>query len=132
MKKLAVYLRTSEILRPDEDCDTIQWQREKGIKFAEKNGFDFEVFEDYRPGYSVDREVFQNLLERIASREIDGVWLASLSRFPREASLVDGALGIMRKAHCRLWIDGEEYDLDDSAIRLGLSIRLALANPEQG
>lgn len=87
---------------------SLEIQRKKGIAFAQKQGQEYELFEDAGiSGGTLDREQFQRMLLKIKEGEIDIVWVISKDRLTR-ASLSE-ALSLrdfLISHNVRLYIDG--------------------------
>jgi len=128
MKTLGIYLRTcgelGKFMEPEQDQEFLQRQQEKGIKLAEAEGFDYEIFQDLRSGFAVDRAGWETLLRKVATRNVGAVWVPSLDRLP-DPSDVLVVLKTMRWSKCRLWINSEEHDIFD------LKTERLLSNPNR-
>ena len=87
---LAIYCRTSKNKREGQD-KSIPSQRMLGIKFAEKNGLEYEIFVD--EGISGtkddirDRPQFAEMVNRIRKGKINGVYCIDQSRIERNTEI---------------------------------------------
>ena len=131
MKRLGIYLRVSTEIQASEDRYSIPIQREAGKKFAEAEGFDYEIFEDNKSGGNVDRAGWQALFQKVESGEIDGIWCSKTDRFSRDT--IDGleAIKIMRKMCCRFWVASAEYDIFDPNTEFIITMQFAFAAYER-
>jgi DNA invertase Pin-like site-specific DNA recombinase len=88
---LGIYCRTSR--ETDFETSTISQQRTAGIKFAEENKFEYELYEDEGiSGYKIsedeqdpfnNRPAFTKLINDIKDTKIDKVWIWEHSRLSR-------------------------------------------------
>ena len=88
MELLAIYCRTST-----ENENSIEQQKQAGIKFASQNRLDFEVYEDEgKSGYKLsdddtdlfkNRPAFSRLYQDIKNKKISAVWVWEQSRLSR-------------------------------------------------
>lgn len=131
MKKLGIYVRVSTEEQAKEDRYSIPIQKEMGRKFAEAEGFDYEIFEDNKSGGSVDRAGWQSLFEQVEAGEIDGIWIAKVDRFSRNTRDGLAAVDTMRRKHCRFWVNSAEYDVDDPNTEFIITMQFAFAAYER-
>lgn len=131
IKKLGIYLRVSTEDQADDDRYSIPIQREQGKAFAEKEGVDYEIFEDHKSGGSIDRAGWQALFEQVEAGMIDGIWIAKFDRFSRDTADGMTAIKTMRKTSCRLWVNSLEYDIHDPNTEFQITMYFAFATYER-
>ena len=112
---LAIYCRTSKNKKEGQD-KSIPTQRMLGIKFAEKNGLEYEIFVD--EGISGtkddirDRPQFAEMVNQIRKGKINGVYCIDQSRIERNTEIWNFFVGILIKAKCEYYPAGDFFDLN--------------------
>lgn len=110
---LGIYCRVSTGNQAIEGL-SLDIQREKGIKFAEKQGFKYQLYVDAGiSGASLEREQLQLLLSDITSTKIDSVFVVSKDRLTR--ATMSEAIGLrefFQTHRVKLYIDGNLNNLD--------------------
>ena len=105
---IGIYLRVSTETQVQFGL-SLELQEEKGIRFAQSIGEEYEIFKDAGvSGGTLLRDGFQSMLKRIESGEISKVWVISKDRLTR-ASLSE-ALELRNffiKNKVELFIDGQ-------------------------
>jgi site-specific DNA recombinase len=136
---LGIYCRTSK--DRNIETSTISQQRSAGIKFAEENNFEYELYEDQgKSGYIVsdddsdpfnNRPAFVNLINDIKDKKIDKVWVWEHSRLSRNDFASAYIFRIFRKHKIVLYENKKVYDLDDPIKDLNRKILDAVADYER-
>ena len=85
---LGIYVRTSV----ETEGTSIEQQKNIGIKFASKNGFEYQVYEDIRKsGFKIEdddnpfkhRKGLTKLIGNIKNKIVDKIWVYEHSRLSR-------------------------------------------------
>jgi len=118
---LGIYCRTSR--NSDFETSTIIQQRNSGIKFAEENNFEYEIYEDQGiSGFKKsdddaepfnNRPAFTNLINDIKNGKIDKVWIWEHSRLSRNQYASAFIFNIFEKYKITLYVNQKEYKIDD-------------------
>jgi DNA invertase Pin-like site-specific DNA recombinase len=118
---LGIYCRTS--VDNDTEKSTISQQKTAGIKFAEENNFEYEIYEDKGiSGFKIsdddtepfnNRPAFTNLINDIKNRKIDKVWVWEHSRLSRKQYASAFIFNIFEKYKIILYENQKEYKPDD-------------------
>lgn len=112
---LAVYCRTSKTKKEGQD-QSIPSQRMLGVKFAEKNGWDYDFFVD--EGISgtgddiEDRPQFAEMINLIRKGKVNAVYCIDQSRIERNTEIWNFFAGVLLKANCEYYPAGKFFDLD--------------------
>jgi DNA invertase Pin-like site-specific DNA recombinase len=136
---LGIYCRTS--IQQDAEISTIIQQRSAGIKFAEENKFEYEIYEDEgKSGFKIsdddqdpfnNRPSFTNLINDIKNKKIDKVWVWEHSRLSRNRYASAFIFNIFEKHKITLYENKKEFKLDDPEITFQMSILDAAAQYER-
>ena len=136
---LGIYCRTSK--ERDLVNSSISQQRNAGIKFAEENKFEYELYEDEgKSGFTTsdddfdpfnNRPAFINLINDIKDRKIKKVWVWEHSRLSRNEYASAYIFRTFRKYNITLYENKKEYDLNDPIKDLNRKILDAVANYER-
>ena len=82
VKNLGIYCRVSS--KKQMDGTSLENQKERGIKWCNNNGYNFEIYSDVISGSKVNRDGLNELYERIYSGDLDGILLYEWDRLSRE------------------------------------------------
>jgi putative resolvase len=82
IKNLGIYCRVSS--KKQMDGTSLNNQKERGIKWCNSNGYNFEIYSDVISGSKVNRDGLNELYERIYSGDLDGILLYEWDRLSRE------------------------------------------------
>ena len=82
VKRLGIYCRVSS--KKQMDGTSLNNQKDRGIKWCEINGYQYEVYKDVISGSKVNRDGLNDLYERIYSGHLDGILLYEWDRLSRE------------------------------------------------
>jgi DNA invertase Pin-like site-specific DNA recombinase len=118
---LGIYCRTSSTSGTDNS--TIIQQRTAGIKFAEENNFEYELYEDEGfSGFKIsdddqntfnNRPRFTNLINDIKSKKIDKVWVWENSRLSRNNYASAFIFNIFERFEITLYENNQQFNLND-------------------
>ena len=89
---IGIYCRFSvESSIKNQTKDSLTHQKEEGIKFCNKNGYEYKVYEDVdsRDVSFLDRKNGNRLLNDIEDKIIDGVWILREDRIGELSSAVE-------------------------------------------
>ena len=122
---LAIYCRTS---RKESICgiETIEQQREAGIKFAQNNLLNYIIYEDSgKSGYIekskedpfLNRPAFKKMLEDIEAGKINQVWVWEVSRLSRRNKYYASVIDTLAEKNIILNVLNQSIDLSESMQR---------------
>ena len=80
MGKLGVYCRISN----KRENYSLGEQKRMGIEVCEREGYEYEVYEEIQSGVKVDRKMFTEMMEKVERKELDGVVIYNVDRFLRD------------------------------------------------
>ena len=116
MSLCGIYVRISV----EREGTSIEQQRELGIKFCEKQDFQYKIYEDAGSGFKIDdNNPFKNLpmlkalIDDIEDKVINKVWIWEHSRFARHDYLGYVLRRTIKKNKVIFYVDGKVFDLDD-------------------
>jgi len=113
--KVGIYCRIS--VEKKEDF-SIKSQKDYGIEFCNKNGFEYEIFEDIISGTKIKRDGLNKLVDKIESKELNGIWLWNWDRMVRDMSVMVFIRDLVENNNCKVFVDDKERDIinDESDI----------------
>ena len=120
---LGIYVRTSV----EKENTAIQQQKDAGIEFSEKKGFQYQIYEDVgKSGYKIEDEndIFKNrpgmskLLRDIENKTIDKLWVWENSRLSRNEEASYALSRIFEKHKITLYEKDREFDLNSPMHKL--------------
>ena len=82
VKRLGIYCRVSSMKQMDNT--SLENQKQRGIDFCELNGYQYEIYKDVISGSKVDRSGLNQLMDKIYSKELDGIVLYEWDRLQRQ------------------------------------------------
>lgn len=82
IKKLHIYCRTATEIQ--EGCNTLSIQAESGIKYAEANGFKYEIFSHIGKGMK-DNSNFEKLFSMCRSGLVTDIFVVDWDRISRSS-----------------------------------------------
>ena len=118
---LGIYCRTSR-KESISGIDTIEQQRNSGLKFAETNHLNYNIYEDSgKSGYKEksqedpfsERIAFKQLLADIKSGKINEIWVWELSRLARKNKYYVQIIEFLAENKIVLWVQNQKIDLSD-------------------
>ncbi len=119
---LAIYCRVST--EKQREKYSLPEQEKLGKEFAEKNGWDYKIYQDVMSGAKVERAEFDELLLDIRDGVIDKLFITELSRLDRaeeaESYYIKEQLV---KNKIELYENGIKFDLSDIYVDAMYSIR---------
>ena len=119
--KIGIYCRVST-LKQNENT-SLKNQKDNGIKFCENNGWDYEIFSESVSGGKEfsDRNMFQNLSDKLLNRELDGVWFNYWDRGWRDDKIKYLFIQLVRDSGCKVFVGSEEKNIlsDEGSFELG-------------
>ena len=135
---LGIYCRTSK--DGDLENSTIIQQKIAGIKFAEYNNFDYDVFIDEgKSGFKIyddadpfnHRPEFTRLVNDIKDKKIDKVWVWEQSRLSRNHYASAIIFRLFEKYKILLYENNKQFDLNDPQIKFTMQIMGAVSELER-
>ena len=109
-KKLGIYCRVSS--RKQMDNLSLDNQMDRGIKYCDSNGYDYEVFRDVISGSKVNRDGLNLLYQKIYDGELDGIVLYEWDRLQREnKDLLIQFENLVEDTKCVVIVDNDEKDI---------------------
>jgi len=122
---LGIYCRTSRDAGTENS--TISQQKTAGIKFAEENSLEYEIYEDEGiSGYKIsdddsdpfsNRPDFTRLMNEIKSGKIDKVWVWEHSRLSRNQYASVFIFKTFEKHKITLYENQKQFDMNDPQIK---------------
>lgn len=113
--RVAIYCRFSvESSIKDQTKDSLTHQKEEGIKFCNKNGYEYKIFEDVdsRDVSFLDRKSGNRLLDDIEDKIIDGVWVLREDRIGELGSAIEFKT-ILMKYSIKYFVEEREIDFNN-------------------
>ena len=136
---LGIYCRTSREVEIENS--TISQQRTAGIKFAEQNNFEYEIYEDEGiSGFKIseddlspfnNRPAFAKLINDIRDKKINKVWIWEHSRLSRNQYASAFIFKIFREHKITLFVNNKQFDMDDPQIKFTMQILDAVSELER-
>ena len=119
---IGIYVRVStnaQII----DGDSLDAQRNNGIKFCKANGFEYTIFEDggISGADTEKRDGYNEMVYQLRSGSIDGVWCVSTNRLHRENIAMGLFVRECLEKGWKLFVGSTEYDLDNPSDKLLLN-----------
>jgi site-specific DNA recombinase len=117
MDKIGVWCRVSgEEQRENTSLDS---QKELGIKFCQRNNYEYEVFSEVISGTKlIDKEnattesVLRSLEDKLFSGEIVGLWLYDYDRLVRDVEVMVYFKKLVEETKCKVFVLNEEKDIE--------------------
>ena len=120
--KVGIYIRVSSLSQKENE--SLDVQRNKGIKFCEYNGYEYEVFEDVVSGTKLgkDRKSFSELESEVWNGNIGGIWIYDWDRGMREMGVGIVMRDFIVESGIKFWVNGVEKDLgsDEGSLEFGI------------
>jgi len=134
---MGIYVRTSV----EKDNTSIDQQKKLGIQFAEKSGFEYQIYEDVgKSGYTIDdddpnpfnnRPAFTSLVNDIKNKKISKVWVYEHSRISRNQYGSAIIFNVFDKYNIELYENNKFIDLKDSQYQFMRQVMDAVAQLER-
>lgn len=117
--RIGIYVRVSTTAQI-VDGESLDAQKNSGIRFCKANGFEYSIFEDggISGSDTEKREGYNEMIYQLRSGSIEGVWCVSTNRLHRENIAMGLFVRECRKMGWRLFVGGNEYDLDSPSDKL--------------
>jgi DNA invertase Pin-like site-specific DNA recombinase len=136
---LGIYCRTSR--ETDFEKSTIIQQKTVGIKFAEQNNLEYDLYEDEGiSGFKIsddeqdpfkNRPAFTILINDIKNGKIDKVWVWEHSRLSRNQYASAFIFNVFEKYKITLYENQKEFKLDDPQLKFMRQMLDAVAEYER-
>lgn len=127
--KIGLYIRVST--KNQKENTSLQTQQILGKEFSDRNGYEYEIFEDVESGGNYNRKEFDRLKEGIRSGELDGIWVYDNDRLSRDIEVGVKISNLIIDNKCRLFVGFEEKKLEDSGDRFDYNIRSVMSDYER-
>jgi putative DNA-invertase from lambdoid prophage Rac len=124
-QKIAIYCRVST------DEQTTENQRIQLIEYAERQNWDFEVFEEVQSTRSKSLPIKNEVLQRIKNDEFDGVLVKKLDRFGRTLSTMITEIKSIVDIGKSFYSHSENLDFSSATGQLQIHILSAFAEYER-
>lgn len=120
--RVGIYIRVSSLSQKDNE--SLNLQKNKGIRFCEFNGFDYEIFEDIESGTKKgsERKGMRELEDEVYNKNIDGIWVYDWDRLMREMGVGILLRDFIIESKIKLWVNGDEKDLNSDVGSLEFGI----------
>ena len=131
--RVAIYCRFSvESSIKDQTKDSLTHQKEEGIKFCNKNGYEYKIFEDVdgRDVSFLDRKSGNRLLNDIEDKIIDGVWVLREDRIGELSSAI-GFKTILMRYSIKYFVDDREIDFNNDGDFMGNMIQSMMSTMDR-
>lgn len=130
--KIGIYCRVSSEEQKLRGISIID-QEKRGIAFCEKNGYQYEVFNDAGLSGELppeERPQLNRMLEKIYLEEIGGVFVVDFDRITRDEKFGFVLKKILIEGKVRLFDVNQEINLNDETQNLLLGIKILLSSFE--
>lgn len=127
--KIGLYIRVST--KNQKENTSLQTQQILGKEFSDRNGYEYEIFEDVESGGNYNRKEFDRLKEGIRSGELGGIWVYDNDRLSRDIEVGVKISNLIIDNKCRLFVGFEEKKLEDSGDRFDYNIRSVMSDYER-
>jgi DNA invertase Pin-like site-specific DNA recombinase len=107
--KVGIYVRVST--KSQEDNTSLRNQTSRGIRYCEDNNYDYEVFEDVESATKTNRIRFDDLYEKLKTKEINAIYLSHWDRMVRDLKVLLFFQNIVKETGCILISDGSVRDI---------------------
>ena len=107
--KVGIYVRVST--KSQEDNTSLRNQVSRGIKYCEDNNYEYEVFEDIESATKTSRIKFDELYEKLKTKEIGAMYLSHWDRMVRNIEVLLLFQQIVKETNCILIADGIVRDI---------------------
>ena len=138
---LGIYCRTSREKETVPELSTIVQQKIAGVKFAEDNNFEYDLYEDEgKSGFKISdddldpfnfRPAFASLINDIKNGKIDKVWVWEHSRLSRNQYASAFIFNVFEKFNIVLYENKKQFDMNDPQIKMTRQILDAVSEYER-
>ena len=131
IKSLGIYCRVSS--KKQMDNQSLDNQKERGIKYCKENDYDYKVFSDVISGSKVNRDGLSKLFEMIYDGGLDGIVLYEWDRLQRESrELLVEFEKLILDTNCVVIVDNRKRDIiDNISDRIEYEFKNTLSNIER-
>ena len=121
--RIGIYCRVSSTTQIEEG-NSLDTQREYGIEFCQQHNYQYKLYDEGgKSGGEIEKRIiYQQLVDDIKNKLIDGIWVFSLSRLNRDLMENLKIIKLCTDENVKLFVSGKEYDLDSGETKLQLSI----------
>jgi len=128
--RVGIYIRVSTTTQKQNF--SLDYQKELGIDYCNRNNFKYEIFEEAKSGGSIEkRSEYKRLVESIKSGRLDGIWVYDNDRLNRNIKDGYNLIELIKESKCRLFIGWEEKKIDSSGGRLEYNIKSVISDYER-
>jgi len=128
--RIGIYCRVST--KNQEDNSSLDSQRELGIEFCKKKGFEYELYSDTVSGTKVIRKDLEKLVDKLYRKKLDGFWLYNWDRLSREKRVMIYFEDIVLETKCKIYVDNIERDIiNNEGDRMDYEFRGLMSNLER-
>lgn len=129
--KIGIYCRVST--DKQKDNESLGLQKRRGIEFAKKMGFEYEVYEEIISGgkIGVDREEFKKLEDKVWKKEIKGIWFWDWDRMIRDVEVMVYFRNLVKDTNIKVYVRDEEKNIFDDSGSLEYGFRSIIADYER-
>ena len=133
---LGIYSRTSI----ETGGTSIDQQKDVGIKFASKNGFEYQLYEDSgKSGFKIEsdenpfkhRKGLSKLINDIEKKIVDKVWVYDHSRLSRNQHCSYVLFSIFEKHNITVYENGKQFDMSNPQNKMIQGILTQIAEYER-
>lgn len=127
---VGIYIRVSTTTQKQNF--SLDYQKELGIDYCNRNKFKYEIFEEAKSGGSIEkRSEYKRLVESIKTGILDGIWVYDNDRLNRNIKDGYNLIELIKENKCRLFIGWEEKKIDSSGGRLEYNIKSVISDYER-
>ena len=120
--KVGIYCRVSSDKQSDNT--SIESQKEHGISFCKRKGYEYEVFSEVVSGTIKGnlRDIFRQLEDKLINKELDGVWIWDWDRMIRDMGVGVAFRDLIEETKCKLFVGNSEKDIfsDSGSLEFGV------------
>ena len=127
--KIGIYCRVSGVSQRENT--SLENQRNLGVDYCKRVGYEYEVFEDVESGGKLDRKQFTKLIKQCREGVIKGIWVYDNDRLSRDVGVGVDIRKIITKYSLRLFVNFEEVNLEESKDRFNYNIRSVMSDYER-
>ncbi|MGG4314814.1 recombinase family protein [Bacillus velezensis] len=113
IQRVAIYLRKSRNKEGEETEETLGKHRKRLIDIANKNKWDYELFQEVGNSMNENRPEYQKLLSKLSEGIFDAVLSVNLARVTRDDAETPKFMSLLRQEDILFITDSERiYDLE--------------------
>jgi len=119
--KIGIYCRVSSLKQTENT--SLNHQRDNGIRFCERNGWEYEIFSESVSGGKEfsDRNMFNILSDKLLDKELDGIWFNYWDRGWRNDRIKHYFIQLVKDSGCEVFVGNEKKNIlsDEGSFELG-------------